>query len=476
MSTIEAQGVQSLLGVRTTAGSPQETMVRQRQRLAHTAAHLTAAAAATADCTVVATTAAATTAADATSAKGAVATALRANPGAYERSGQSHARGSFREYSVSTRDNTPTPPTNSFGVSSILPGLGILPRKVHTAEEAVERLRSDGAVILTGLHTNGVVDRARQEDPRGAEQFTELSGDEPYHDTALALPRELFGDALLAMTDPVSVGITHRPDAVERKTFLRENWGSRTGSALPPWEPNCAHTDGEGYGERYPPYLFLLFGHQSEDGGENALVDSYGLIDAMEHDSELAETVAALKSVPVDQTQYGEGATPLGVSCVSPMLQDIHVTAADGSVATRRMLKVATGVQAPATGEQKTQAKAMLAVAEPTVDTSSWDDSEDQERDAQMIADFKDTVFAASAHAPRFKVMAGEALIVDNYRALHIREAYSDVDRFSWRVWMWVDGACHGAPEEMRGQPSGASTDGGKDRELLKAIVPKAGY
>jgi hypothetical protein len=142
--------------------------------------------------------------------------------------------------------------------------------------------------------------------------------------------------------------------------------------------------------------------------------------------------------------------------------------------------------------------------------------------------------------------MAGEAIIVDNYRALHIREAYSDVDRFSWcataistltsvvlllllvllvllvlllllvllvlhvlhvllvlllllvllgllllvlrvvpraflllylrcdvgtfrsiwtrRVWMWVDGACHGAPLEMRGQPSGAATDGGKDR------------
>jgi hypothetical protein len=377
---------------------------------------------------------------------------------------------------VSTRDNTPAPPTNSFGVSSVLPGLGILPRKVHTVEEAVERLRSDGAVILTGLHTDGIVDRRRQDDPRGAEQFTELRGNEPYHDTALALPHGLFGDALLAMTDPVSVGITHRPDATQRKAFLHEHWGSRAGSALPPWEPNCAHTDGEGYGERYPPYLFLLFGHQSEDGGENAIVDSYGLIDAMEHDPELAETVAALKRVPVDQTQYGEGATPLGVSCVSPMLQDVQVAAADGSVATRRMLKVATGVQTPATGEQKRQAKTTLAVVEPTVDTSSWDESENLQRDAQMIADFKDTVFAASAHAPRFKVMAGEALIVDNYRALHIREAYSDVDRFSWRVWMWVDGACHGAPEEMRGQPSGASTDGGKDAELLKAIVPKAGY
>eukprot|EP01052_Picozoa_sp_SAG31_P019862 SAG31_NODE_1467_length_8227_cov_7.040108_2_plen_69_part_00 len=49
-------------------------------------------------------------------------------------------------------------------------------------------------------------------------------------------------------------------------------------SQLPPWEPNCAHTDGEAYGDRYPPYLFLLFGHQSAEGGENGLVDSYGFV------------------------------------------------------------------------------------------------------------------------------------------------------------------------------------------------------
>ena len=261
---------------------------------------------------------------------------------------------------MSTRDNTPVPTPNGFGVSSVLPGLGILPRKVRTAEEAVARLKSDGAVILTGLSTAGVVDVDRAAEPRGAEQFTELRGDEPFHDTALLLPEALFGDDLLAMTDPVSVGIVHRPNAEERKKFLRENWGSRAGGALPPWEPNCAHTDGEGYGERYPPYLFLLFGHQSKDGGENALVDSHALIVAMEHDPSLAATVAAVKRVPVDQTQYGEGPEALGVSCVSPMLQDIEVvSAADGqtTTTTRRMLKVATGVQAPATAAQRRESK-----------------------------------------------------------------------------------------------------------------------
>eukprot|EP01046_Picozoa_sp_COSAG06_P025911 COSAG06_NODE_2201_length_7352_cov_18.385771_7_plen_121_part_00 len=76
------------------------------------------------------------------SAAAAVSAALRATPGAYERSGQSRARGSFSEYSVSTRDNTPVPEPNAFGVTSFLPRLGILPRKVRTAEEAVARLAS----------------------------------------------------------------------------------------------------------------------------------------------------------------------------------------------------------------------------------------------------------------------------------------------------------------------------------------------
>ena len=126
-----------------------------------------------------------------------VAATLHANPGAYDRSGQARARGSFANYNVSTRDNTPVPKLNGFGVSSVLPGLGILPRKVRTVEEAVVRLQSDGAVVLTGLSTASVVDAGRVADPRGAEQFTQLRGDERFHDAALSLPAELFGDSLL---------------------------------------------------------------------------------------------------------------------------------------------------------------------------------------------------------------------------------------------------------------------------------------
>ena len=54
------------------------------------------------------------------------------------------------------------------------------------------------------------------------------------------------------------------------------------------------------------------------------------------------------------------------------------------------------------------------------------------------------------AVAPRFKVKAGEALLVDNYRTLHGREAFdNDVrERRLWRVWCWTDES-NGLPEGM---------------------------
>ena len=217
------------------------------------------------------------------STRAVVGAALRAKLGAYERSGQADGKGissgiggataderPSRRYGLSTRDNTPVPQTNSFGVSTVIPGLGILPRKVRTAAEAAKRVRSDGAVILTGLSSPA-------------------AGGDAFFEVASSLPQEIFGEELLAATPPVSVGIPHKNNAAEMRAYYSQNWGKEIESALPPWEPNCAHTDGEAYGDRMPPYLFLLFAHQSADGGENALVDSYGVVDAMTHDSELGK-------------------------------------------------------------------------------------------------------------------------------------------------------------------------------------------
>lgn len=169
--------------------------------------------------------------------------------------------GANENYGMSTRDNTPLPLVNSFGVSSVLPGYGILPKKVRTAAEALECVRRDGAVILTGL-------------------TTELSGLEAFKDTALSLPGELFGDELLSVAPPAGVGIRNKEDADEMMARYKQNWGKPV-EVIPPWGPNCAHTDGEAYGDRFPPYLFLLFAHASDEGGENAIVSSQFVVEEM---------------------------------------------------------------------------------------------------------------------------------------------------------------------------------------------------
>ncbi len=344
--------------------------------------------------------------------------------------------GANPRYGMSTRDNTPLPAVNSFGVSSVLPGYGILPKKVRTASEALECVRRDGAVILTGL-------------------TTELSGLEAYKDTALALPKQIFGDELLSVAPPAGVGIRNKEDAEAMMAKYKANWGKPT-EVIPPWGPNCAHTDGEAYGDRFPPYLFLLFAHASDEGGENAIVNSQFVVEEMERsgDPHLMETAELLRRVPVDQTQYGAaGAT--GIPCVSPIVQ----TLPNG----RTMIKMATSSQQVATAKQKAEAKSdeWLAhyVGHSLEERAKWDEEDAPERDQQMIDTWKDAVFSATAHAPRFKVLPGEALIIDNYRGLHVREGYSDMRRSSWRVWMWAEGDCFGEPDTMR-DPKVANTRG----------------
>lgn len=98
-----------------------------------------------------------------------------------------------------------------------------------------------------------------------------------------------------------------------------------------------------------------------------------------------------------------------------------------------------TSQQRPATAEQKLRSKTLDPIGR-----EGWDATEDFEADRRMIDAFKDAVFGATAHAPRFRVGAGESLILDNYRALHLREPYLDLDRRGWRREVYVKGRCAG--------------------------------
>ena len=62
-----------------------------------------------------------------------------------------------------------------------------------------------------------------------------------------------------------------------------------------------------------------------------------------------------------------------------------------------------------------------------------------------MIDAWRDAIATAGDAAPRFKLHAGDVVVVDNYRMMHGREAYADLDRLMWRVWVWTT-ASFGVP------------------------------
>merc|ERR1719265_946933 len=81
-----------------------------------------------------------------------------------------------------------------------------------------------------------------------------------------------------------------------------------------------------------------------------------------------------------------------------------------------------------------------------------------------MLAAYHAAVGRAAEEAPRIFLKPGDALIVDNYRMFHGRDAFRDEQRLLWRVWIWTDGA--------RGVPDGQlfSTPG----DTASAVSPDA--
>ena len=63
----------------------------------------------------------------------------------------------------------------------------------------------------------------------------------------------------------------------------------------------------------------------------------------------------------------------------------------------------------------------------------------DPEKDEEMIRVWRHSVDVASQSAPQFKLQPGQVLIADNYRLMHGRAAYEDLQRMLWRVWIWTD-------------------------------------
>ena len=160
------------------------------------------------------------------------------------------------------------------------------------------------------------------------------------------------------------------------------------------------HTDGFAYGDLYPDYLMLSCVQASEVGGESVLVDGYKILEALAGDTELAWVATALRERKIDQTETGMQ------SSLSPICMDNG----RGRTMVRRTLE-----QRPAAGAL------------------------DPKKDEEMIRVWRHSVDVASQSAPQFKLLPGQVLIADNYRLMHGRAAYDDLQRMLWRVWIWTD-------------------------------------
>jgi gamma-butyrobetaine dioxygenase len=220
-----------------------------------------------------------------------------------------------------------------------------------------------------------------------------VDGVDPGSEDARGVARDVFGPAIRALPPAARVfdggEMDRRLPGVDHRARL------------------AAHTDGYAYGDLYPDYFLLSCVRASPAGGESFLVDGYAVLDAMRADAELHWVPDALVQVAIDQTETGMQ------HAVSPIVQ----RAPDGRVMVRK------------TFDQKPAA-----------------DSPDKARAQAMIDAWHQAAERVAEQAPRFKLAPGQAVVVDNYRMLHGRDAYTDPSRLLWRVWVWTSGSL-GVPD-----------------------------
>jgi gamma-butyrobetaine dioxygenase len=251
------------------------------------------------------------------------------------------------------------------------------------------------------LHKVGAEPR-RSADPEEAGRILDQDGvviltglgpeEEDAHQAAVAV----FGDRLIHLPPGAEVQEAGGP-LVRRPKGLTNEIRSE------------CHTDGYAYGDKYPDFVLLLCSKHSEEGGESFLVDGYALLDQMAADPEFDWLPEALLSVPINQTEAD----------MQPSLGTILTMSPKG----RRMLLMAN-----------------YQIQRPN------EESADPARDKEMIEKWRANVWEATRQIPRFKLVAGEAYIIDNYRFFHGREAYSDQERLMWRLWIWTDECGFGLP------------------------------
>ena len=161
-----------------------------------------------------------------------------------------------------------------------------------------------------------------------------------------------------------------------------------------------AHNDGFAFGDFAPDHMFLYCEKPCSIGGANFLVDALRLASMLAEDD--PEFASFLWDVPIDQSEPN-------VPQHNPA--PIARMGAGGRVQVRSHQYFA-----PVLGPDE---------------AAQW----------PSVKKWGEAVMLARAAGPRFRANAGDMICIDNYRMLHGRDGYVDVDRKMVSIWAWTTDA-----------------------------------
>lgn len=161
-----------------------------------------------------------------------------------------------------------------------------------------------------------------------------------------------------------------------------------------------AHNDGFAFGDFAPDHMFLYCEKPCSIGGASFLVDALRLASLLA--GEDPDFASFMWDVPIDHSE--------------PNFPQNNPVPIARMVAGGRVQVRSHPYQAPVLGPDE---------------AAQW----------PAVRKWGESVMQARATGPRFRANPGDMICIDNYRMLHGRDGYSDVERKMVSIWAWTTDA-----------------------------------
>ena len=340
-------------------------------------------------------------------------------------------------------------------------GCVVLPQETDDLAECVKLARRDGAAVLTRLP----------------------AGMAPTEDGCSQLAPAAWGAALVGHAEPtevairmiggMEVGLELFQGRVDRAQIIAEiEAGTRVVDTFQSEDMNPCHTDGWSLDAAAlaatpppilkPDFFFLVCEHSCPIGGASFLVDGLEVWERLPS----AVRAELRRSKPRGRRGRGHvGSTSTGRLVMynaeagsdsddeSDAGSEVRVSQARDAASTAMAAAAAAGGLSAEVAQQlhtSNHEQLQLEVAKgAAMFERAFADSGQDGHDMAQVAEavYAYAVMVAQAAAPRFTLQPGQAVLVDNYRCHHGRDAYRDLGRRMWRLWHWTE-ACDHVPQD----------------------------